>query len=117
MTWSVESVQAVLQGAGIEVLGVAPIPFGDQIKADGIAISVFASGKLLCQGRQAARMRALFETTPVPEWIPQPAPPVTARRARQAPPGAGARAAPVRIVTDYPSARPEDAGCVPPWSD
>ncbi len=109
--WSVAAAQEVLERAGIVVLSVQPIPFGAQIRGEGgIAVSVFETGRVLCQGTGSARTKALFETATPAAWVPpaDPAVRVTAPTGRT-------QADAVRIATDYVSERPEDAGIAPPW--
>lgn len=111
--WSVEAAQDVLERAGITVLSVAPIPFGAQIRGEGgIAVSVFETGRVLCQGKESARTKALFETATPAAWVPPAEPAVRPAAAKPAP----APAETVRIATDYPSERLEDADIPPPWA-
>jgi hypothetical protein len=109
--WSVEAAQEVLERAGIVVLSVEPIPFGAQIKGEGgIAVSVFETGRVLCQGKESARTKALFETATPAAWVPPADPAVRATA-----PAKRTQTETVRIATDFASERPEDAGIPPPW--
>ncbi len=117
MTDAVERARDILEGGGLRVVEVRPLPngYGSQLRCEGGEVLVaYLSGKFVAQGKNAGAVRALFDVAP-PRARPARAPRLGGAVS------AGRTAAPPAPAEDHTPRRPaqwDDGpwdGRTPPW--